>query len=382
MESFAVRPTLSGICEYSIQKALSKPSEVRLVCGMKLPTLQGLALSFSLLCSLNAQTDTPEMAEARKMGVTVVQVMQGNLKSRDESSFPGICDWLAKEGKVLNELDKTKPDESWRKLDSRKLVQHNANFWQMYYEIVPGDPGLAMLHSGALLTAGDADRAQTILRLTLHRGDLDETTQKILISIMQHCGAFMRPSQQMVHAGVQLHDKGDFAGALEQYDAALRLWPLNGWAAYERGTTLRMQDKKESTQVVQAFAQSREFQPFQFHAWQGKKADIPGMVEMLTQMPGLWEPSLKNIKHVMKPGDLLKMSEILQLAEVDDLALVARQICVVQRGRYAPEDHPFISKSLRRLVPGVQAETTLEKLSGAGLKTAQIYQAPVSGRAK
>ena len=349
---------------------------------MKVPILAGVALSLCLIGRLQAQTDTPEMAEARVTGVTLVQLMQGNLKSRDEASFPGINDWMLKEGKVFSELNKDKPEESWRKLDSRKLVQHDANFWQMYYEVVPGDPGLAMLHAGVLLAAGDADRAQTILRLTLHRGDLDETTQKVLTSIMQRCGAFMRPSHQLVNAGVQLHDKGDFAGALEQYDAALRLWPLNGWAAYERGTTLRMQDMKESTQVEQAFAQSREFQPFQFHAWQGKKADIPGMEAMLTQMPALWQPSLKNIHYVMKTEDLMKMSEILQLAEVDDLALVVRQICVVRRGRYASEDHPFISKSLRRLAPGVQAETTLEKLSGAGLKTAQIYQAPVNGRAK
>lgn len=261
-------------------------------------------------------------------------------------------------------------------------MQHNANFWQMYYEVVPGDPGLAMLHAGVLLAAGDADRAQTVLRLTMHRGDLEEQTQKILISIMQHCGAFMRPSHQLVNAGVQLHDKEDFEGALKQYDAALRLWPMNGWAAYERGTTFRMRDKDDTDQVVKAFAQSREIQPFQFHAWQGKKTDIPGMVEMLTEMPGLWEPSLQNIKHVMKAEDLLKMSEILQLAEVDDLALVARQIYIVRRGRYMPEDHPFISKSLRRLAPGPQAEATLAKLAGAGLKLTQIYQAPVPGQEK
>jgi tetratricopeptide (TPR) repeat protein len=349
---------------------------------MKISIFSGVVLTWCGISGLHAQTDTPEMAEARVMGVTVVQMMQSNLKSRDEKSFPGIHDWMLKEGKVFNELNKDKPDESWRKLDSRKLVQHNANFWQMYYEVVPGDPGLAMLHAGVLLAAGNADRAQTILRLTLHRGDLDDNTQKIIISIMQHCGAFMRPSQKLVKAGVELHDKGDFDGALKQYDAALSLWPLNGWAAYERGTTLRIRDKDDSEKVAQAFAQSREFQPFQFHAWQGKKADIPGMMEMLTQMPGLWEPSLKNINHVMKPEDLLKMSELLQLAEVDDLALVTRQIYIVRRGSYMPEDHPFISKSLRRLVPGVQAETTIAKLAGAGLTLTQIFQAPVRGQAK
>lgn len=349
---------------------------------MKFPILPGVVLSLCLFSRVHAETDTKEMAEARVMGVTVVQLMQGNLQSRSETSFPGIHDWMLKEGKSFNELDKDKPDDSWRKLDSRKLAQHNANFWQMYYEVVPGDPGLAMLHAGVLLAAGDADRAQTVLRLTLHRGDLEEDTQKIIISIMQHCGAFMRPSHQMVNAGVQLHDKGDFAGALKQYDAALSLWPLNGWAAYERGTTLRIRDMDDTEQVVKAFAQSREFQPFQFAAWQGTKKDIPGMEEMLIEMRELWEPSLKNINYVMKEEDLMKMSEILQLAEVDDLALVVRQICVVRRGRYAPEDHPFISKSLRRLAPGVQAEVTLAKLSGAGLQTTQIFQAPVPGRAK
>lgn len=349
---------------------------------MKFPILCGVALSFCLLGRLQAQTDTPEMAEARGMGVTMVQLMQDKLQASDTTRFPGIRDWMAKEGKTFNELDKAKPDDAWRKLDSRKLVKHNANFWQMYYEVVPGDPGLAMLHADVLLAAGDAERAQTILRLTLHRGDLDENTQKIFYSIIHHCGAFMAPSHKLVRAGIALHDKGDFAGALKQYDDALRLWPLNGWAVYERGTTFLVRDKGSTDEVVEAFARSREFQPFQFHAWQGRKADIPGMMEMLTQMSALWEPSLKDIKHVMKQEDLLKTSEILQLAEVDDLALVVRQIYIVRKGRYGPEDHPFISKSLRRLAPGLQAEATLKKLSGAGMMTIQIYKAPVRGRAK
>jgi hypothetical protein len=349
---------------------------------MKFSILRGVFLTFCSLSHLHAQTDTPEMSEARGIGVTLVQLMQANLKSLDEANYPGIRDWLLKEGKLFNDLDKDKPDDSWRKFDSRKLVHHNASFWQMYYEVVPGDPGLAMLHAGVLLAACDADRAQIILRLTLHRGDLDETTRGVIISMMKSCEAFKAPSHQLVKAGVELHDKNDFGGALEKYDAALVLWPLNGWAAYERGTTFRIRDKGESDKVVQAFAQSREVQPFQFHAWQGSKKDIPGMVEMLTQMPELWEPSLKDIKLVMKPEDLLKMSEILQLAEVDDLALVTRQIYIVRRGRYMPEDHPFISKSLRRLAPGPQAETTIAKLGGADLHLTQIYQAPVPGKAQ
>ncbi len=261
-------------------------------------------------------------------------------------------------------------------------MTESKNFWQMYYEVVPGDPGLAMLHAGSLLAAGDAERAQNILRLTLHRGDLDEDTKNILTSVMMQCGALMKPSHALVAKGIPLHDKGDYEGALAQYDAALRLWPRNGWAAYERGTTFLFQDKGASARVDEAFAKARELQPFQFRAWQGKTADIPGMTEMLTELPDLWEPSLKDIDLVMKPLDLLKLSEILQLAEVDDLALVARQIYIVRRGRYTPEDHPFISKSLRRLVPGKQAETTIEKLGGPDFTVIQIFGAPVPGKAK
>ncbi len=349
---------------------------------MKLPTLSGVAFSLCALVSLNAQIDTPEMSGARVMGVAVVQLMQDRLNPSEGTKFPGIHDWMSKEGKTLAKLDKATPDESWRKLDSRKLVQHNANFWQMYYEVVPGDPGLAMLHAGALLAAGDPDRAQTILRMTMNRGDLDDTTGKLITSLMQHCGAFMAPSIKLVREGIDLHDQGNYDGALKQYDAAQHLWPQNGWAAYERGTTLRIQGKQDADAVVQAFAQSREIQPFQFHAWQGTIKDIPGMKEMLTEMPELWEPSLKDIKYVTPQEDLLKMCEILQLAEVDDLALVARQIYIVRRGSYMPEDHPFISKSLRRLVPGVQAEATIAKLAGAGLTLTQIFQAPVPGQAK
>jgi tetratricopeptide (TPR) repeat protein len=351
---------------------------------MKFLPLAGVLFFLSFNGSLCAESDTPEMAEARVMGVTVAQLMLEKLVDLSGSDFPGIHDWVLKEGKVFNNLNKEKPDDSWRKLNSRKLVQHNASFWQMYYEIVPGDPGLAMLHAGALLAAGDADRAQTILRMTLHRGDLDETTRNILISIMRHCHAFMVPSHALVRKGVELHDKSDFAGALLQYDAALRLWPLNGWAAYERGITLRMQEKKnpDSQEVRQAFELSREFQPFQFNAWQGSIKEIPGMEEMLTQMPKLWNPSLKDLSYVMKPEALHQMSGILQLAEVDDLALVVRQICIIRRGRYSPEDHPFISKSLRRLAPGPQAEATITKLSGANMLTTQLYNAPVKGIAR
>ncbi len=326
--------------------------------------------------------DTPEMAESRVMGVTAAQLMLVRLKDNDKPEFPGIKSWLAREGKTLDALNKDKPDVSWRKLEGDRLITHNASFWQLFYEVVPGDPGLAMLHAGTLMAAGDADRALDILRLTLHRGDLDEDTVKILSGILQHNERFKAPSNELVQAGITFHDKGDYAAALTQYDAALRLWPLNGWATYERGNTLRTRDGgTESKLSKQAFADSRRAQPFQWAAWQGAVKDVPGMLNMHKVARPLWEKSLKDIKYVMSREELGQMSEALQEAQVDDLALVTRQIFIVRQGRYMPADHPFIAKSLRRLVPGPQTEQTIKKLGGSkGMATVQIFVAPVPGK--
>ena len=76
------------------------------------------------------------------------------------------------------------------------------------------------------------------------------------------------------------------------------------------------------------------------------------------------------------PADpqLLAFSEGLQEAGVDDLALVARQIVVSRRGRFAPDDHPFLATSLRRLVPGASTEEILTKLAGDRLQVRQIVK--------
>lgn len=351
------------------------------LCHMKFLHLFAIPC-VSCALTLGAEEMPPEMTRARFTGRMVAQMMHGTLTDRDAESFPGLHAWLAGEAAVLPPLPKDKVDDSWLSLDCEKLVRHNANFWQMFYEVVPADPGLAMIHAGMLMAAGDADRAQVILRLTMHRGDMADDARRAFIGIMRDCIASAEPSHALVKKGITLHDAGDFDGALAQYDAALRLWPRNGWAAYERGTTFLIVDKLSSDRTKKAFAQARDLQPFQVRAWQGTRAEIPGMMEMLTESSEIWEPSLKDVSYVMPPEKLLRLSEILQLAEVDDLALIVRQVYVVRRGRYMPEDHPFIAKSLRRLVPGPQAETTLTKLSGPGLKLTQMFKAPVPGQVK
>lgn len=315
--------------------------------------------------------DTPAMMDGRKLGVTTVQFMQEQLVRYDKPEFPGVHTWLAEDGKMLGNLKRNKPDSTWRNLNPDTLVTRNAAFWQMYYEVAPADPGLAMLHAGALLAAGDADRAQAILRLTFHRADLEKPVGDIFLPIMRRCVEFQQASNDLVNEGTALHDKADFAGALVKYDAALSLWPRNGWASYERGLTIMARDKTlESDLVKEAFARCRRLQPFQWAAWQGREAEVPGMEKMQTVVRPYWDQSLQDINHFMPASDLLKLSEALQEAEVDDLALVVRQIYIFHQHGYSPDDLRFIATSLRRLAPGVRTEQTLERMSKKGVPLA------------
>ena len=215
-----------------------------------------------------------------------------------------------------------------------------------------------------------------VLRLALNHSDLDAGSARVIVSIMQHAGAYMEPSHTIVRQGVELHDKGDFLGAIAKYDAALKIWPRNGWALYEKGFSVRIKERKDDfpTLVVNLFARSRQVDPFQWSAWQGIVKDIPGLAEMQKVAKPLWQKSLDDLNYQMSDDELKQFADTLQLAEVDDLALITRQILIQHRGRYAPSDHPFISKSLRRLVPGDRTEAVLAKLAGSSFKGIRIFE--------
>jgi tetratricopeptide (TPR) repeat protein len=344
-----------------------------------------LSFGISLLASTFVSTvhsaeptaaDSPGMAEGREMGVTIVQLMNENLHGRDPATFPGIATWLKGAGKTYNDLNREHPSNDWRRLDADKLVTGNPEFWQMYYEVAPADPGLFMLHAGALLAAGDASRCGYVLRLLFHSGNVDEQNRRYLIAIYQHSEKFQASSHVLVQNGVKQHDAGEYDAALASYQQALDLWPRNGWAHYEAGHTLRTKNNAVTDSepgVVEAFARARRFQPMQMAAWQGKIAEVPGMQSIYEHVMGPWEQSLKSLDHQMTDAELEAFAKALQEAEVDDLALVSRQVLIHRRGRYASEDHPFITTSLRRLAPGKETEATLKKLAGEKFVATRMY---------
>lgn len=341
-----------------------------------------LVLSMALSPALPGRSAEPPpnvdpMKEALQTGATVAQIFLGYLEESASPEFPGTEAWLKGAGATLGGLDKDNATPSWNSLDPERLITRNEEWWQAFYEVSPADPGLALLHGGSLLCTGDAQRAMLVLRLALNHDALDAGSAKVITSVMQHAGAYMAPSHVIAREGLALHDKGEFDGAIAKYDEALQLWPRNGWALYEKGLSILVHQRAKGDYpplVKDLFARSRKVDPFQWNAWQGVAKDIPGLVEMQQVARPLWEKSEQNLNHTMTDEELAQLANALQAAEVDDLALITRQLLVQRRGRFVPEDHSFIAKSLRRLVPGDRTEDTIIKLSGLKFKAIRLYQ--------
>ena len=116
-------------------------------------------------------------------------------------------------------------------------------------------------------------------------------------------------------------------------------------------------------------AKARKHDPFQIKAYQGTdQATIKGfMVMAKTGLPA-WRKVAKDRKAKAKDEVLVELAAACQEAQIDELALAIRQVLVARRGRYTPDDHPFISTSLKRLAPGKLTDETLERLKTGKLQ--------------
>src|SRR5208283_4083198 len=90
------------------------------------------------------------------------------LDEGDANQWPGTHAWLEDFRKQTKGVGKEVPLAKWPKVDLGGLVDHNPNFWRMYYEIAPGDPALTTIHAGLLLSQGEAMRAAYIIELGKH----------------------------------------------------------------------------------------------------------------------------------------------------------------------------------------------------------------------
>jgi hypothetical protein len=205
-------------------------------------------------------------------------------------------------------------------------------------------------------------------------------------------------SDSVVEEGIKLFDSGDYAGAAKKYREAISVWPQNGWAYYELGYAIRVQDiiaagekpdlpgpneyKSQINEQVKvpfsaeskaAYAQCRRYSPLMPRAYQGDEADVlRGTRAMAEEIL----PAKKDLAESHDPAvidrAIAKEANGCQDAGIHEFALVARQTLVARRGRYDALDHPFIVTSLRALVPGPDTEDVLERLAKAKAVTYRL----------
>jgi tetratricopeptide (TPR) repeat protein len=333
-----------------------------------------------------------ELTFARQLGWHMAMHVVEHLAASKQPGFPGIEAWLNDFGKQTKGLDPNDAPEKWPAVDIDALATHNPNFWRAYYEIEPGDPGAALLYAGLLLGGGETVRALNVIEFQQFGPGMPQGVRKTFGELLAATKMAGKKSNKLVEAGISLFDKKDYAGAIEKYREALKIWPQNAWAYYELAYTLRVQELiaagerpelpgpgqmivrtnsdvdvrvKFSPEVKAVYAQCRRYSPFMDTAYQGDDQDV---IQGLLAVTGKIVPAMKSIGQGRDRATVdrafQQLAEGCQEANVHDLALVARQILVARRGQYDRSDHPFITTSLRKLVPGPETEAILERLAG------------------
>ena len=332
------------------------------------------------------------MTVARRTGWQLATLIVETLKAGDQQKYSGIAAWLVDFDNAAKGIDLKQPPDQWPVVDIDALVTNNPNFWQAHYEIAPGDPGLNTLHASLLLSVGESTRASHLIAVAYQRPGIPKELKQGLQILLVNTQAYAKKSDEITMRGNNLHDQGDYSGAMKEYQAAIALWPQNGFAHYEIGNTLREQQTskagekklppnsvivnggvKNSPEVDAAFAKARKYDPFQLKAYQGTDKEVlRGLMALAkTGMPA-WQKLASNPEKKQSDKVLEDFADACQVAGIHDLALVTRQILVARRKDYAPADHPFISKSLRELAPGEQSETVLKRLATGTITVRQL----------
>lgn len=361
-------------------------------------TMSVFILAIWLFCSTQAwgQNVSKEdvksvMCNARQTGWQLAMMTVDSLKQGNLTDFPGIRAWLDDFEDATQGIAADVSPDNWPPVNIDALLTKNPNFWQAHYEIAPGDPGLNLLHGGLLLSVGESTRGSYVVAIAHQRSGIPKALQQAFETLLINAQVYAKASNDFVNRGIALHDKGDYPGALKEYQSALDLWPQNGLAHYEIGYSLLQQQmiaagKKKlppgkiivdapqnPPEIDAAFAKARKFDPFQFMAYQGTDQEvIRGLLALSKKGLPAWQNVKTHLHQQVDDQVLEDLAEACQIANSHDLALVTRQILVARHKRYSPPDHPFFTTSLRKLAPGQQVEDILQRLATGTIKAKQI----------
>jgi|GEM_PF-1229103 len=318
---------------------------------------------------------------ARREAWTSAVLIFSMLEQGDNRAFPGIRAWLDDFREVAATTPPPETGKPFPFVAADALVTRNPDFWAAFYEVQPGDAGLALLHAALLLSGGEAQRAAVIAALGLQR-TAPEEIKRGLRSIIAHCVSAQSHSMDLVRLGVRLHEMGEYEAAVKQFDLALREWPANGCAHYERGSALRLQviaaarragtfreDAEEPipdpAETLAAFGRARRHDPLHLLAYQGEDEGLKAaLLALVNSGLPVWESIRRKPEQAVRTDALRTFSEACRAAAVDEFALVARQLVVAGNRHYAPDDAELVKVCLNRIAPAALTPPLLARVHG------------------
>jgi len=283
----------------------------------------------------------------RQVGWKEVEDLQPLLQAQADADFPGVAALAAdlrSVAKARNPVTGVPP------IDAAQLIEHNPHFWNAYYEIAPGDPLIALLHVGLLLTAGEVVQADHVATLEINFGRMELDYRKELVRLDAHAQLVIQVSHGDEAGRVRLRQQKAYGVLAGRARDALAVWPENPDALADLATALRDTAGGGSPAVDspagRLLAALREADPL-FPVDAAIAGPEP---EALRTARGCWR-LIDEEKATGDDGLLERFSAAAQAAGIDDLALVARSLLAGWTEGSRPLDENFCRESLQRLVP-------------------------------
>ncbi len=324
-----------------------------------------LVAAASIVCLAGGCTTTrparggpdAEAGSLRETGTVLALVRQGGWKEVMDllpvldkeagDQFPGVT---ALAGDIRAVAATSRSRDGVPVFDPARLVDHNPNFWRAFYEIAPGDPLMALLHTSLLLAAGEAARADIVATLAINYGRMDLEYRKDLVRLDASAQLLLQGVPSGAPDLAHVRRPAQFSALGERARAMLAVWPRNPTALADLmvaqwGLAGRPHGVGEGTEPGRTLADLRRADPF--------FAVDPVVVgtenAAVTEARRLW----LRVNETEAIGDdqlLRRFSEAAQRAGADEIALVARSLLNGWNTGLPPLDEDFVHRSVARLL--------------------------------
>lgn len=132
-------------------------------------------------------------------------------------------------------------DQGITRTDVVELTNSSSTYWRALMQAEKGDPIVQLAKIGLHLAAGDFDRANRLLSLTLPFAQPSSLPEHLLKTINWRLDIFYRELNKSVEEGITLEDQGDYQQAIDHFKQLKSVYPYSAWLNFEHFYTLNNQ---------------------------------------------------------------------------------------------------------------------------------------------